>query len=64
MDFQRKSGQIMAHTDLQALEANPGLKHSFGTVYHPHSQENVERMTQILVKCVHKLNSIGDMHFL
>ena len=34
--------------DLQQVEAMLGLKHSFGTVYHPQSQGKVERMNPTL----------------
>nr|XP_046231130.1 uncharacterized protein LOC124051617 [Scatophagus argus] len=41
--------------DLQQVEAMLGLKHSFGTVYHPQSQGKVERMNQTVK---HKLAKI------
>uniref|UniRef100_A0A3Q3LPS7 ribonuclease H n=1 Tax=Mastacembelus armatus TaxID=205130 RepID=A0A3Q3LPS7_9TELE len=40
------NGTHFKNQDLQRVEAMMGLKHGFGTVYHPQSQGKVERMNQ------------------
>ncbi|XP_056138387.1 uncharacterized protein LOC130114543 [Lampris incognitus] len=42
------NGTHFKNSDLQKVEAMLGLKHAFGTVYHPQSQGKVERMNQNL----------------
>ncbi|XP_053194179.1 uncharacterized protein LOC128378637 [Scomber japonicus] len=42
------NGTHFKNKHLQAVEAQLGLKHAFGTVYHPQSQGKVERMNQTI----------------
>ena len=42
------NGTHFKNSDLQKVERLLGLKHAFGTVYHPQSQGKVERMNQNL----------------
>uniref|UniRef100_A0A6Q2WTQ2 Uncharacterized protein n=1 Tax=Esox lucius TaxID=8010 RepID=A0A6Q2WTQ2_ESOLU len=42
------NGTHFKNSDLQKVESLLGLKHAFGTVYHPQSQGKVERMNQNL----------------
>lgn len=58
---------ISKNQDLQQVEKMMGLKHSFGTVYHPQSQGNVERINRNLKDklskvCAHtKLNWVDAL---
>uniref|UniRef100_A0A3P8VXG3 Gypsy retrotransposon integrase-like protein 1 n=1 Tax=Cynoglossus semilaevis TaxID=244447 RepID=A0A3P8VXG3_CYNSE len=58
------NGTHFKNNDLQQVEAMLGLKHSFGTVYHPQSQGKVERMNQTVKNKLAKICAQTKMNWL
>ncbi|XP_059183504.1 endogenous retrovirus group K member 18 Pol protein [Centropristis striata] len=58
------NGTHFKNQDLQQVEAMLGLKHNFGTVYHPQSQGKVERMNQTVKNKLAKICAQTKMNWL
>lgn len=58
------NGTHFKNQDLQQVEAMLGLKHKFGTVYHPQSQGKVERLNQTVKNKLAKICAQTKMNWL